>query len=464
MVFMFLIGVVAAFASASAADTSDAHCSIDEECSVQGAVLLQRKGSSSSSASGAGEEQEDAVEEQLIQYTKLKQALSQSQESAHIMEKIDQVLDHHDNAHGGQKEGSHRTLLANGAHKLDDILDSERAHSLGEMLKKESETSSGSVDISDSENQEVSLLTVDSQEHARSPQGVHTSKLTAVGSPVAAGQTAKEKSDAADAADAKAISQASARNEAEDVENEVQDDGEAEDDEAIGRISKAAGKKVSAMASQKASVGTRVGLSEKGYLDVARLRSNDEMKTFVKRFISELSLKVTDPGGLTGLVPYYSGRKAVQSFASLRIELLSTARKRDGWLVRDKQKPLLLQTEATQSRHRHHHHRQHEKAPEQASFLQVVHLQMVPDLMVALFGNVTRAALLFCTGLLFLCLLCRDERKATKGEYENPLDVSPWMPSIKEEAEKEAEEQDVTVAPTLKVVRGGRQSVPKLVK
>lgn len=79
-------------------------------------------------------------------------------------------------------------------------------------------------------------------------------------------------------------------------------------------------------------------LNEKGYLSVVRQRSNAKMTNFVKRLAADMSLEIVDPGGLNGMVPFYSGQKAKQSFSALQAELLSTARLGRGWLVKKGQK------------------------------------------------------------------------------------------------------------------------------
>lgn len=68
--------------------------------------------------------------------------------------------------------------------------------------------------------------------------------------------------------------------------------------------------------------GSTAELSEDGYQAVAALGSNDEMKTFARRVLRTLSREVQDEGFFSGLVQFYSGEIAVQSFGRLREELI----------------------------------------------------------------------------------------------------------------------------------------------
>jgi len=203
-------------------------------------------------------------------------------------------------------------------------------------------------------------------------------------------------------------------------------------------------------------------LNENGYLNIASARSNRKMERFVKRLIDEMSFEIIDVGGLKGMVPFYSGQKATQSFEALTAELLSTARMSDGWLLRaggrkahpstatmhqnkkvKKGKPaLLLQTNQTKQPE---HHEKPARAHADSHFPQVSLLSSaatgavrvvhkVPDLAVALFGS--RTLIVLCTVGLVGCIFCLDERKRTGGkhmdhEYQDPLNMSPNPPVIK---------------------------------
>jgi hypothetical protein len=80
--------------------------------------------------------------------------------------------------------------------------------------------------------------------------------------------------------------------------------------------------------SMKAS---QVPLSEEGYKMIAKLKNEREMAFFVKRVADELGYEIVDEGSLNGVVPYYSGKKAIQSFVALTAELSRTSKKQKGW-------------------------------------------------------------------------------------------------------------------------------------
>jgi hypothetical protein len=86
-----------------------------------------------------------------------------------------------------------------------------------------------------------------------------------------------------------------------------------------------------------ARVGTDAGaaapLNEKGYKDVAKLRSFDEMQTFIRRAVADQGMHVIDEASLEGVVPYYSGAKATQSFAALSAEIYNAASLRRSWVA-----------------------------------------------------------------------------------------------------------------------------------
>jgi hypothetical protein len=215
-------------------------------------------------------------------------------------------------------------------------------------------------------------------------------------------------------------------------EDVMEENDDTEDD--TPTTAKRAAKMVSLMDMAGMLSVERVPLDETGYLGVASTRDNRKMERFVERLASDMALTVVDPGGLKGMVPFYSGRKATQSFEALQAELLSTARVSDGWVQRDdeqaepisiaqktktvrrkkRREHLLLQTGAAE-RHIKEHRR---SAP--VSLLSRAATQ-VPDLAVALFGS--RTLVLVCAVGLLACLFALDERKRTGGgtEYEDPL-------------------------------------------
>jgi hypothetical protein len=70
-------------------------------------------------------------------------------------------------------------------------------------------------------------------------------------------------------------------------------------------------------------LGARAALDERGYVSVAGLKDDDEMKSFILRAIADRDCEVLDEAGLTGIVPWFSGTSAVQTFDELEDSLLS---------------------------------------------------------------------------------------------------------------------------------------------
>merc|ERR1712222_288167 len=58
-------------------------------------------------------------------------------------------------------------------------------------------------------------------------------------------------------------------------------------------------------------------LSEAGYQSVAALHDGSQMRDYVRRVADSLELDIIDQGHLSGMVMYYSGECASQSFAAL---------------------------------------------------------------------------------------------------------------------------------------------------
>lgn len=55
-------------------------------------------------------------------------------------------------------------------------------------------------------------------------------------------------------------------------------------------------------------VGRSADLSEEGYQKVAAQKSDVQMKAFIRRAIVVNHMRINEEGGLSGFVPYYSGR------------------------------------------------------------------------------------------------------------------------------------------------------------
>lgn len=85
-------------------------------------------------------------------------------------------------------------------------------------------------------------------------------------------------------------------------------------------------------------------LDTQGYMALATRHERSEMYRFVKRVLDEQGLQLADggvgAGGLNGMLPYYNGMCAVQSYDKLVKELNSVADKDPncggGWVVRKK--------------------------------------------------------------------------------------------------------------------------------
>jgi len=67
--------------------------------------------------------------------------------------------------------------------------------------------------------------------------------------------------------------------------------------------------------------GHRASLDERGYQAVAALRDNNEMAAFIRRAAKFLGLDIASDDHLQGILPYYSGKEAKQSFEALLLEL-----------------------------------------------------------------------------------------------------------------------------------------------
>jgi hypothetical protein len=77
--------------------------------------------------------------------------------------------------------------------------------------------------------------------------------------------------------------------------------------------------------------GDKAELSFMGYVQVAAMKSDDQMKKFVARVCHDMGVKIVDEGGFTGMVKYYSGHDNFQSFDRLRSEIKSAANAPHSW-------------------------------------------------------------------------------------------------------------------------------------
>jgi len=69
-------------------------------------------------------------------------------------------------------------------------------------------------------------------------------------------------------------------------------------------------------------LGTTATTDEEGYEAVAKLKDDEEMKTFILRVIEDYDCHVNDEGGLMGIIPWFSGTTAVQSLVKFEESLL----------------------------------------------------------------------------------------------------------------------------------------------
>merc|ERR1719359_1488399 len=89
----------------------------------------------------------------------------------------------------------------------------------------------------------------------------------------------------------------------------------------------------------KSMSGKTAPLNERGYKGVAKLRSQKQMEIYVRRLVASQGLYVVDDGALKGMVPYYSGAKATQSFKALTTEIEKAEKKKKHSWVSSTYKP-----------------------------------------------------------------------------------------------------------------------------
>merc|ERR1712046_311481 len=66
-------------------------------------------------------------------------------------------------------------------------------------------------------------------------------------------------------------------------------------------------------------------LNEDGYKRIAKLKDDREMALFITRVAEMLGYKIRDDSMLSGVAPYYSGKKATQSLKALKQEMKRAA-------------------------------------------------------------------------------------------------------------------------------------------
>jgi uncharacterized protein YggL (DUF469 family) len=79
-------------------------------------------------------------------------------------------------------------------------------------------------------------------------------------------------------------------------------------------------------------IGRLAPQSDQGYYSVMSLKNDAEMNAFISRAIKQNNFSVTNSLGLAGMVPWFSGVCAVQTYSSL-VERLRAAARRGLWLT-----------------------------------------------------------------------------------------------------------------------------------
>jgi len=77
--------------------------------------------------------------------------------------------------------------------------------------------------------------------------------------------------------------------------------------------------------------GDTAELSFVGYVEVAAMKNDEEMKKFARRVCQDMGVNIVDEGGFTGMVQYYSGSDNFQSFDRLQSEVISAANSPHAW-------------------------------------------------------------------------------------------------------------------------------------
>jgi hypothetical protein len=68
-----------------------------------------------------------------------------------------------------------------------------------------------------------------------------------------------------------------------------------------------------------------------GYVQVAAMRNDMEMKKFSRRVCKDMGVQIVDDGGFEGMVKYYSGTNNFQSYERLQSEIKSAANAPNAW-------------------------------------------------------------------------------------------------------------------------------------
>lgn len=458
------------------ADESDARCSTEDlpqgQAGGPGVVLLQvRGGASGASAAKSAAKVESSSDERLLEYTKLKTELAESNDAARIMKKIDLALD-------GGASGD-KPSAAN----LDDIMESQDVLAAQDPKGMRAWTveDTAAAGAKSPPRRGVSLVDMGAKARDSVEDDAEAEYSEGASADDGAEEEYAEDDDGVDVAEGDAL-EGDAMAEGDALEDDLEDE---EDGEELSPS-------FSQLSTMRVQEADSVPLNEDGYIALATSRNNRKMERFVERLLGEMSLEVVDVGGLKGLVPYYSGQKATQSFDTLQHELRTTARKPDSWLTKKTGSWMTKNTMTKKSkttRAKKTKRKKHTKttnqnmpsksllnalsrgsgtakkasasspesallqtgvaqadsdSPEKLSLLTLASatvtraVHRVPDLAMAMFGS--RMAILLCTVGIIACIFCMDERKRTGKniDYENPLDISPTPPQAKPDPNMDA--------------------------
>jgi hypothetical protein len=79
--------------------------------------------------------------------------------------------------------------------------------------------------------------------------------------------------------------------------------------------------------------GANAPLDLQGYVMIACVRNDQEMRTYARRICKNLEIKIIDEGGFEGMIKYFSGAATFQSFETLESELKAAAKAPHSWAV-----------------------------------------------------------------------------------------------------------------------------------
>jgi hypothetical protein len=404
--FLFFVFTILVHDCIAHGNESAVHCKAEEveREPINGAVLLQVAGTSRAGVT-QGVATTSSIDGELTQYTKLKQRLAQSEESARKMKQIDDELD------------SRLDEAAHPAETSEDMPAEEHG-----------------VSLVDTESQEVLAAQGSQGMNAWTVEGIanpkpHVSLIEALGRKVA--RKVDERRARSLALGSGRQGKGGKKSRRKKSKKPEEDDSDSSESVALTGISEWHGTRGhgSKWSAKEVEVEPEP-ISEDGYLDVVSERSNKKMEHFVKRVATSMSFRIIDEGSLKGVVPYYSGQKATQSLAAMRRELLKASLKKRSWLAKkSRPKHVLLQTEASQ------HQAENGEKPVSLLHGTSTHrthrdVHKVPGPAEALFAS--RGIVILVMIGLASCLCCVQAKKPSSKEmeYEDLLNMSPTPPDV----------------------------------